>query len=103
MQVHFIPQRARRDNRILLVTRSHMLKRVKRLGIDHSPFFNPADLVLIGLDAEKPPAVFQHFERLSVNNLAYAIRYRGDAVVKVHLPGRNVDRLMRLAVQPTAS
>jgi hypothetical protein len=39
--------------------------------------------------------VLEDFERLPVHNFADAIRYGGNAVVKIHLPGGDIDSLMQ--------
>ena len=42
-------------------------------GVDNSALFNPADLVFLGLDAEKTAAVLEHFKRLPVPHLGHPI------------------------------
>ena len=103
MQVNVIPQRARRNHRILLVFRAHLRKRVVGLGVDHRTFFNPACLVLFCLDAQKSATVLQHFQRLPVDNQPHAVRYGRYAVMQIHLPCRNIHRLMFLVMQSRAS
>ena len=88
--------RARRDHRILLVFRPHMRKAVVGFGINYGPLFDPADFVFVGLHLEKPASVFQDLERLPVHNCANAVGYGCHSIVKVHLPGRNIDGLMLL-------
>jgi hypothetical protein len=43
--------------------------------------------------------MFEHFERLSIGNFADAVRDRCNAVVQVHLPGRNVHHLALVFTQ----
>ena len=96
MQIDIISQRARGDNRILLVFCSQMRKPVVGFGVNYGTFFNPADFVFLSLYAEKPATVFQDFELLPVHHLAHAVRHRGDAVLKVHLSDGDVDGFMPL-------
>jgi hypothetical protein len=73
------------------------------LRIDDGALFNPADFVLIRLYPQKAASVLQHFELLSVDDLADAIGNGGHAIMQVHLPGGNIDGLMLLAAQPVAT
>ena len=95
MQIDVVAQRTRCDHRILLMLRSQVRKAVVGLGVDDGALFDPADFVLLRLHPQKSASVFEDFERLPVHNFAYAIGYGCNAIMKVHLPGGDVDRLMQ--------
>ena len=74
-QVHgkVVAQRGRRRHGIVLALCGKLHKPVVGLLVDHGALFNPADLVLFGLDLEKAPCVFQNLQRLPVHHLANAV------------------------------
>jgi hypothetical protein len=73
------------------------------LGVDHRMLFNPADLVFLRSNFQESPSVLEHFELLAIHHLGHAIRNRGDAIVQIHLPRGNINRLVHFLVQTVAS
>ena len=59
--------------RIVFMLLAELRKPVVGLFVNHGALFNPAGLVLVGLDPQKALAMLQHFERLPVRHLAHAI------------------------------
>ena len=41
--------------------------------VDHRTLFNPADLVLVGLDLQEALGMLKHLERLPVRHFAHAV------------------------------
>jgi hypothetical protein len=99
VQIEIVAQHGGGCHRVFRVLAVQLREPVKRSGVDHRPLFNPADLVLGGLHLEKPPPVFQHFERLAVHHLAHAIRDGGHAVAQVHLAHAHIDRVVMLVAK----
>ena len=82
--------------------RAELVEGLEGLLVNDGALFNPADLVLLGLDPEEAAAVFEDFERLAVDDLGDAVADGGDAVMQVHLPGRDVDGVVMLAAEAVA-
>jgi hypothetical protein len=91
------------NDRVLLVLRGKLRKSVVRLGVDHSMFLDPANLVFLSLDLEEAAAMLQDFKLLPIDHLGHAIGYSGHTIMEVHLARGDVDRLMQFLVKTAAS
>ncbi len=80
----------------------HLREPVVGLAINHGPLFNPADLALVCLDLQEPPPMLQHLERLPIRHLGNTFRDRGYAIVQIHLPRRNINRLIIFVMESVA-
>ena len=103
MQINVIADNTGGHYRVLLMRLRKLRKCLIALGVDHCPFFNPTDLVLLRLDFQKPSSVFQNFQLLSIHHLCHAIGNCGNAVMKVHLPGGHIHRVVLLVMELLAS
>jgi hypothetical protein len=103
VEIDFIAQASRRHDRILLVLSREILKGLVLVGIDHSAFFDPADLVLFGFDPEETAPMLKHLEGLSVDNFADAVGDSCYTIVQVHLPSSDVDHFTLVLPQPFAA
>jgi hypothetical protein len=79
-----------------------LVKGLESLGVNHRPLFNPADLVLFGPHPEKAAILFQHFQSLAVAYLGHVVRDGGYPVMQVHLPRRNINRIMPFVAEVAA-
>jgi len=73
------------------------------LGVDYGMLFDPADLVLLGLDLEEAAGVVENFQLLTVDHLAYAIRNGGHPVMQIGLAHGDVDRIVLQLAKSRAS
>jgi hypothetical protein len=102
VQIDVVAENGGSDYRVLLVLAGEQIEGAEGLAIDHGSFFNPADLVLLGLYLQKAVAAPKHLERLAVHHLSYAIRDGGYPVMQVGLPDRNVDCFVPLMAETRA-
>ena len=103
MQIDVIAENGGCYYGVLLVRVRKLGKRLIALGVDYGPLFNPADLVFLRLDLQKPPAVFQHFKLLPIHDLRHAIGDGSYAVVEVNLARGYINRIVLLLVESCAA
>ena len=103
MHVEIVAERGMSRGRFLLVIGGQLCECVINLSVDDEVVFNPAGLILRGLNAQKPASVFEHLQWISVDDFCDAIGDSGDAVTQVYLAGGDINHFDFGRVEAIAS
>ena len=103
MHVEIVAQSGGGGSWILLVILGELGESVVCLAVDDGAFFNPADLVLLGLYLDKAAAVFEDFKLLAVGDHGDALADGGHAVMQIHLPRGDVHAIVIFVLKALAA